>query len=195
MKWLVLVVLVFGCGGKGKEQELCEHGSQVCGDLGPVPQCVDQVKAMKDSLGDKYETMVSCGTAAQSCAELMGCFAGGIDEALKLFGKDLEQGMGKLTDRSDGDPKREKWRRHPETAAATTCEVFTGVALDAKWDRCSDHIRRELRCAPVGDSVQCKCLEDGAEKWQFAAKDPQLADRVEATRIAKSNCHQSFEGF
>ena len=100
-------------------------------------------------------------------------------------------------DRPD-DAKRRAWRRGviAPVAGATTCATFAGQALVAKWDDCTDHVRRELACAkdPVGE-LECLCVEDGVEKWRFTARDPHLDDQAEATRVARSNCHMSFKGF
>ena len=236
---LVLVLAVVGCGG-GRERAWCDKGGQLCGDPDEA-KCVDALKQLKQPLGDTYDPLLTCGTAATSCAEFVGCMAGGIDQVAKVFGKDFERGFDKMTVGTDDPADRKKkdgWRIHdrdrdttdptnhtttthhtttndtttnnttttttrhfdhhigPAAAGTTTCAKFEGQPLDAKWSECSDQVRRELLCARGHfDDLECKCLEDGVEKWAFDARDPQLADQAEATRVARSNCHMSFEGF
>jgi hypothetical protein len=76
---------------------------------------------------------------------------------------------------------------------AKACRTFAGGKLNATWTQCPDMVRREVSCAPFVDSLKCDCLEDGAQKWFFNAKDPPLATREDATRVANANCHWSLE--
>lgn len=65
--------------------------------------------------------------------------------------------------------------------------------MSAAWTECPDKVRREVRCAPFIDELKCDCYEDGVSKWFFNAKDPPLASRDDATRVANANCHWSLE--
>lgn len=219
---VVVLALATACSGGGRERVWCDKGGELCGDPSGAGECVDQMKKLKEPFGDTYDPLLSCGTAATSCAEFVGCFAGGIDQIAKIFGKDFERGFDRMTVRTD-DPKHDGWRIHDHGSAddrtttttttthdshhfdqhdgdppkaATTCAKFAGEPLDAKWDDCTDHVRRELVCAKGAfESLECQCVEDGVEKWRFDARDPHLDNQDEATRIARSNCHMSFEGF
>jgi len=117
-------------------------------------------------------------------------------------GRDREPASGAVAhdggaERLD-DRKRRAWRSNAvePAAGATTCAKFAGQALAATWDDCTDHVRRELACSKdARDEIECLCVEDGVEKWRFTARDPHLDDQAEATRVARSNCHMSFQGF
>ena len=73
------------------------------------------------------------------------------------------------------------------------CASFEGGKMSAQWTGCPDKVRREVKCAPFIDELKCDCYEDGASKWFFNAKDPPLATRADATRVANANCHWSLE--
>ena len=85
-------------------------------------------------------------------------------------------------------------RSSPE-AGTTTCATFRGEAREATWDDCSDRVRRALACKPFKDGVECACLENVIEKWRCTARDLHVETQAEATRVARTNCHESFEGF
>lgn len=208
---LAVAIVVMGCGGgNARERALCEQSGKVCGlDLGELDDCVKTVPAFKEPLGaNSYDKLLACGTGAASCAEFVGCFAGGLDQAVEILGKQFERGFDKMTDH---DPKHDGWTRHRDSTsthshshsttsshdepATTTCAKFSGAVNDAKWDDCTDHVRRELVCKSRLGDLECACIEDGVEKWRFDARDPRLDDQAEATRVARSNCHMSFEGF
>ena len=103
----------------------------------------------------------------------------------------------------ESDPHQRDWKkwRHVGSGAvarlegSTTCAKFDGQPRDAKWDECSDNVRSELACKPANADLQCSCLEDGVEKWAFSVKNVELQDKAEATRVARTSCHASFEGF
>jgi hypothetical protein len=113
--------------------------------------------------------------------------------------------------RSDTNHRTETWSSHTESHTTTgdptttppdpapqptlTCAKFEGQPHDAKWTDCTDKARREVVCEPFVDELTCACVVDGVEKWHFSARDPQLQDKDEATRVARANCQMGFDGF
>jgi hypothetical protein len=76
---------------------------------------------------------------------------------------------------------------------AAACTSFEGGKLSASWTGCPDKVRREITCATFIDDLKCDCMEDGVNKTFFHAKDPPLAVRAAATRVANANCRWSLE--
>jgi hypothetical protein len=109
--------------------------------------------------------------------------------------------------RTESDHHADSWSTHTESHSSTThnagddnpqtvtCAKFEGQPRDAKWNGCSDKVRREVVCEPFVDELRCACVADGVETWHFTARDPQLQDKDEATRVARANCAMGFDGF
>lgn len=188
-----LAALALGCGGRPREDAMCEHVDTLCGVTAKSSGCVDEMRAMREPLGDKFETLMACGLAAASCAEFTLCYHGTVDAAVEALNKDLSH------DLSDRDPKKAAWRhlRSPMASGsvATSCAQFHGETRAATWDACSDRVKRALSCTASVGGFDCACVEDGVEKWRFTTRDPHLETATLASGLAKSNCHQSFVGF
>lgn len=76
---------------------------------------------------------------------------------------------------------------------APGCGTFEGGTLSARWTDCPDQKKREVACATFIDDLKCECYEDGVSKHWFFAKDPPLATRADATRVANASCRWSLE--
>src|SRR3954471_13780025 len=78
------------------------------------------------------------------------------------------------------------------------CGTFEGDAMSARWSACSDKVKRQIQCKALPSlgmqmigipkqtrdiTLDCDCLEDGAIRFSFRAKEPPLASREDATRL------------
>lgn len=99
----------------------------------------------------------------------------------------------KVTAETKDEKARTNERPRVLDTKVAVCTSFEGGKLSAVWSDCPDKVRREIKCAMFIDDLKCDCLEDGAQKWFFSAKDPPLLTRVDATRVANNNCHWSLE--
>lgn len=155
------------CHGAG-ERGVCKHLAKLCGDDIIDDSCPSDLADLKDALGDSYGKMMACAHDAESCPEAAGCFAGGFGHAFDRWQKQFEHGMGKVMD-DDSPPAA--LHTHADDKPSAYCTSFTSSELDARWDGCDDHVKRELQCKTFMDELECNCLEDGVEKWSFTAKD------------------------
>jgi hypothetical protein len=184
------VIALAGCGGGHggqKEQRVCAHGADLCDAKGGESTCMDQVHDLEQTLGDAYGKTLDCGLEANSCAEFAGCFIGGLGKSFEDTGRDLGKGVDKVMGHDHGGDS---------SLDLASCREFHTESANggqtARWDGCSDRVRREVTCKPFMDSFQCQCLEDGVERWSFDATRPPLDDRDAAARVAKANCKMGF---
>jgi hypothetical protein len=178
----LLLIGALGCGSQ--ESRVCKHLTKLCGDDVIPSSCASDLGELKDSLGDSYGKMMSCADEAKSCPEVAGCFVGGVGNALNRWKDQFEHGAKKAL--GEDDPKSHD--SHDSRDPGAACKSFHGEQLAARWDDCTDHVRREVVCETFIDDLKCECREDGVEKWSFHAKDPPLSAREGATRVARANC-------
>jgi hypothetical protein len=183
------VLLIAACGSN--ENAVCKHLVKLCGDDIIDDSCASDLKDLKDVLGASYGKAMTCAAEASSCPEVAGCFAGGFGHAADRWQQQFEHGVDRVMEHDD--PRLIS--THFSEDASQACTKFESNGRDARWDGCTDHVKRELSCNPFGDDeLSCDCLEDGVEKWSFTAKDPPLTTREDASRVARNNCHMgSFD--
>jgi hypothetical protein len=185
MRWACVLALVAACGSDAgaDARDVCARGGKLCdAPRDEIAKCEKQVADLKKDLGDHYGKTMSCAREAKSCAEFAGCFVGGLGgelgDVLQDFGEGMRKGMGAPAGGGSVD--------------LAACKRFQGGDSSATWDGCTDGVKRELRCEPFMDSLQCNCLENGAETWFFDATSPPLRDRAAATQLAQASCKMGF---
>ena len=90
-----VAMLAIGCGG-GRERAMCNKGGELCLDPGGAAECAEQVKKLKEPLGDKYDTFLSCGAEAGSCMEALGCAGGLAENIINRMQHDFDKGAAKM---------------------------------------------------------------------------------------------------
>jgi hypothetical protein len=208
---LAALLAIGGCGRKATvtAAAACTHAASLC-EVDDDSDCAEALRALEPTLGDSYRPLLTCAVEAKSCPEVAGCLVGGAERVGDRIERQFGRGRDKMRSHDEDrhttveDDSRSHHEEH-HTGAGTstaparggdvlaTCRDFSSGDLGARWDGCADHVRRELTCKPFMDGeVSCKCFEDGVHRWGFSARNPPLASRDDASRVARANCHMGF---
>jgi hypothetical protein len=188
---LVLIgALTLGCRGKPTAARACQHAAALCG-VDDDGDCAEGLRELESTLGESYQPLLTCAVEARSCPEVAGCLVGGAERVGDRIERQFGLGRDRMRPHPDGTSTRPRGAGRGDDVLAS-CDDFTAGNNHAQWDGCADHVRREVVCAPFIDDLKCDCLEDGAKTWFFHARNPPLANRADATRVARANCEMGF---
>jgi hypothetical protein len=154
---LVIAALLAGCGGKNPVDQICGQLATHC-DLAAadVGACKTELAEAGVS-GELAKKMVACGAEADSCPELLGCYAGAgaaeLAGVLDEFREGFERGAG--NPRNDSECEGFKRPTGDCTRTDRSCEWDSdcgdGMRCNKRVDRCFD---------PKGPCVGSPCSFD-----------------------------------
>jgi hypothetical protein len=204
---LVALLTLGGCGHKATvtAAAACKHAASLC-EVDDDSDCAEALRALEPTLADSYQPLLTCAVEARSCPEVAGCLVGGAERVGDRVERQFGGGRDKMRGHHESTTttvEEDSWSHHEEHHSGAspargadvlaTCRDFSSGDRGARWDGCADHVRRELTCKPfMDDELSCTCLEDGVHRWAFSARNPPLASRDDASRVARANCHMGF---